>query len=291
MTKCESVICCRVSPVEKAHVVRIVKNNLGKLTLAIGDGANDVNMIQEAHIGIGIYGQEGMNAVQASDYAIPEFKGLWRLLMVHGRWSYVRISEMILYFFYKNMIFTIPQVVFCFFSGFSGQSIFDDWYISFYNLAFTSLPLVVRAVFDKDLYYRKWTLKNNEQVIDTMSNLKQNYPFLYYVGQKGEIFTLQNLIIWISTGVAFGTAIFLMIMRCVDTEVINGLGYNADIWVVSIMLYTCIIFVSCEVTLGGGHQAGDVHEDVDLDELGGHSLLLVLHLHRVRVPGGHAQLL
>ena len=148
MTKCESVICCRVSPKEKADVVRIVKNNLGKITLAIGDGANDVNMIQEAHIGIGIYGQEGMRAVQASDYAIPEFKGLWRLLMVHGRWSYVRISEMILYFFYKNMIFTIPQVVFCFMNGFSGQSIFDDWYISFYNLAFTSMPLVIRAVFD-----------------------------------------------------------------------------------------------------------------------------------------------
>jgi P-type E1-E2 ATPase len=114
MTKCESVICCRVSPKEKADVVRLVKNNLGKITLAIGDGANDVNMIQEAHIGIGIYGQEGMRAVQSSDYALPEFKALWKLLLVHGRLSYIRISEMILYFFYKNMILTCGQYVFLF---------------------------------------------------------------------------------------------------------------------------------------------------------------------------------
>ena len=95
MTHCDSVICCRVSPKEKADVVRLVKQNLGKITLAIGDGANDVNMIQEAHIGIGIYGKEGMRAVQSSDYAIPEFKALWRLLFVHGRWCYFRNSELI----------------------------------------------------------------------------------------------------------------------------------------------------------------------------------------------------
>ena len=86
----------------------MVKNKLNKLTLAIGDGANDVNMIQEAHVGVGIFGHEGMRATVASDFALPEFKCLWRLLLVHGRWSYFRISELILYFFYKNMVFTIP---------------------------------------------------------------------------------------------------------------------------------------------------------------------------------------
>ena len=83
--------------------------------------------------------------------------------MVHGRWSYIRISEMILYFFYKNMIFTIPQVVYCFYNAYSGQSIFDDWYISFYNLAFTSIPLVIRAVFDQDLYYKSWITENEDK--------------------------------------------------------------------------------------------------------------------------------
>lgn len=72
---CEAVICCRVTPKQKADVVRMIKGSMDKITLAIGDGANDVNMIQEAHIGVGIYGQEGMRAVQASDFAIPEFQG------------------------------------------------------------------------------------------------------------------------------------------------------------------------------------------------------------------------
>lgn len=85
-------MCCRLLPSQKADVVRLVRNKLGKITLAIGDGANDVPMIKEAHIGVGLFGEEGMGAVQASDYALPEFRMLWRLLLVHGRWNYIRIS-------------------------------------------------------------------------------------------------------------------------------------------------------------------------------------------------------
>jgi magnesium-transporting ATPase (P-type) len=85
MKDCESVICCRVTPKQKAQVVRLVKRNLGKIALAIGDGANDVNMIQEGDIGVGIFGLEGMQAANASDFAIPEFKALDKLLFVHGR--------------------------------------------------------------------------------------------------------------------------------------------------------------------------------------------------------------
>ena len=94
-----------------------------------------------------------MSAVQASDYALPEFRMLWRLLLVHGRWNYMRISEMILYFFYKNMLFTLPQFIAGFFNGFSGQTIFDDIYITLYNLAFTSIPLLFRAVLEQDVNY------------------------------------------------------------------------------------------------------------------------------------------
>ncbi len=88
-----------------------------------------------------------MSAVQASDYAIPEFRMLWRLMFVHGRWNYIRVSEMILYFTYKSLLFTIPRVVFATFNGYSGQPIFDDYYIALYNILFTSLPLLVRALF------------------------------------------------------------------------------------------------------------------------------------------------
>jgi phospholipid-transporting ATPase len=147
------VVCCRLLPSQKAEVVKVVRQHLNKITLAIGDGANDVPMIKEAHIGVGLFGEEGMGAVQASDYALPEFRMLWRLLLVHGRWNYIRISEMILYFFYKNMLFTIPQFLTAFYCGFSSQTIFDDWYVTLYNLAFTSIPLIIRAVLEQDVNY------------------------------------------------------------------------------------------------------------------------------------------
>lgn len=104
--QCASVICCRVSPKQKAQVVNLVKKGLKVMTLAIGDGANDVSMIQEANIGIGISGVEGRQAVMASDYAIAQFRFLRKLLLVHGRWSYLRTAEMIMGFFFKNVVWT-----------------------------------------------------------------------------------------------------------------------------------------------------------------------------------------
>ena len=90
LSRADSVICCRMNPKQKGDIVKMVKKYINKITLGIGDGANDVNMIQEADIGIGLYGKEGLRAVQSSDYALVEFKALWRLLFVHGRWSYLR---------------------------------------------------------------------------------------------------------------------------------------------------------------------------------------------------------
>lgn len=122
------------------------------LTLAIGDGANDVSMIKEAHVGIGIYGNEGLRAVQASDFAIPEFKTLHRLLLVHGRVRYIALSRFILYFFYKNCALTIPQFMFAYFSGYSAMSIFDDFYIQLYNALFAQFPASILAILYWDLH-------------------------------------------------------------------------------------------------------------------------------------------
>lgn len=86
----------------QAYIVKVVKEQLRARTLAIGDGANDVSMIQTADVGIGVYGREGTQAVMAADFAIARFSMLTRLLLVHGHWCYDRLSRMILYFFYKN---------------------------------------------------------------------------------------------------------------------------------------------------------------------------------------------
>ncbi|GAA6110536.1 probable phospholipid-transporting ATPase VD isoform X1 [Tachysurus ichikawai] len=101
---CRSVICCRSTPLQKSQVVRLVGDSLRVMALAIGDGANDVSMIQVADVGVGISGQEGMQAVMSSDFAISRFKHLRKLLLVHGHWCYNRLANMILYFFYKNVV-------------------------------------------------------------------------------------------------------------------------------------------------------------------------------------------
>jgi len=106
---CKAVICCRVSPLQKALVVKLVKRHLKALLLAIGDGANDVSMIQAAHVGVGISGVEGLQAARSADVAIGQFRFLRKLLLVHGSWSYQRLSKIILYFFYKNIALYMTQ--------------------------------------------------------------------------------------------------------------------------------------------------------------------------------------
>ena len=189
-SKCDSVVCFRMSPNDKGGVVSLVKDYRQRVTLAIGDGANDVNMIKRAHIGVGLYGQEGLRAAQSGDYALVNFKSLWKLLFVHGHWSYIRISEMILYFYYKNTIFTFVQFLFCLENAYSGQTLFDSYYITFFNLFFTSWPLLIRATFDNDIHYKKWSHvgQTNSKFLTEDFLIKQFYPYLYYIGQKNKSF-------------------------------------------------------------------------------------------------------
>ncbi|KAG8521155.1 LOW QUALITY PROTEIN: putative phospholipid-transporting ATPase IH, partial [Galemys pyrenaicus] len=119
---CSAVLCCRMAPLQKAQIVKLIKlSKEHPITLAVGDGANDVSMILEAHVGIGVIGKEGRQAARNSDYAIPKFKHLKKMLLVHGHLYYVRISELVQYFFYKNVCFIFPQFLYQFFCGFSQQ--------------------------------------------------------------------------------------------------------------------------------------------------------------------------
>ncbi|CAN2388474.1 phospholipid-translocating ATPase activity, partial [Pristimantis euphronides] len=148
---CSAVICCRATPLQKSQVVKLVRNSLKVMTLAIGDGANDVSMIQVADVGVGISGQEGMQAVMSSDYAVSHFKHLRKLLLVHGHWCYTRLANMILYFFYKNVMFVNLLFWYQFFCGFSGSTMVDVWMLILFNLIFTSVPPLVYGVLDKDV--------------------------------------------------------------------------------------------------------------------------------------------
>ncbi|CAG9335514.1 unnamed protein product [Blepharisma stoltei] len=239
---CKTVICCRVTPGEKREIVKLMKDNTGIKTLAVGDGANDVSMILEAHIGVGIYGEEGMQAVQASDYSIGEFKFLWELLLVHGRFNYIRQSEMIMYFFYKNLVFTMPHFFFGFYCAYSGQAFYDDWYITFYNLIFTALPLLMRALFERDIEIPKRSEVG--QTAQTKKDLLRHLiPKVYEVGRDNRIFTPFHFWTWNLMGYIHAVAVFFIPLYASEEGIMNSRGYNYSQWGLSVTSFSCIIFV------------------------------------------------
>ncbi|XP_035895954.1 phospholipid-transporting ATPase ID isoform X2 [Anopheles stephensi] len=191
---CKAVICCRVTPLQKAMVVELIKRAKNAVTLAIGDGANDVSMIKAAHIGVGISGQEGMQAVLASDYSIAQFKFLERLLLVHGRWSYYRMCKFLRYFFYKNFAFTLCHFWYAFFCGFSAQTVFDPMFISVYNLFYTSLPVLALGIFEQDV--------SDKSSVD--------YPKLYAPGITNALFNTTEFIRSVLHGIFSSLILFLI---------------------------------------------------------------------------------
>lgn len=231
---CASVICCRSSPKQKALVTRLVKMRPGSTTLAIGDGANDVGMLQEADIGIGISGVEGMQAVMSSDIAIAQFRFLERLLLVHGHWCYRRISSMICYFFYKNITFGFTLFFYEMYTSFSGQPAYNDWFMSFYNVFFTSLPVIALGVFDQDV----------------SSKLCLKFPLLYQEGVQNVLFSWKRISGWALNGVASSAIIFFFCIRAMEHQSFREGGEVADLQILGTTLYTCVVWVvNCQMAL------------------------------------------
>ncbi|XP_029421564.1 probable phospholipid-transporting ATPase VD isoform X2 [Nannospalax galili] len=196
---CQAVVCCRATPLQKSEVVKLIRNHLHVMTLAIGDGANDVSMIQVADIGIGVSGQEGMQAVMASDFAISQFRHLSKLLLVHGHWCYTRLSNMILYFFYKNVAYVNLLFWYQFFCGFSGTSMTDYWVLIFFNLLFTSAPPVIYGVLEKDVS------------AETLLQL----PELYQSGQQSETYQGSDIDIFTFGNPLNTAALFIILLHLV----------------------------------------------------------------------------
>lgn len=176
---CRSVLCCRSTPLQKSMVVKLVRNKLKVMTLAIGDGANDVSMIQVADVGVGISGQEGMQAVMASDFALPRFSYLQKLLLVHGHWCYSRLANMILYFFYKNAMFVALIFWYQFYCGFSGSAMIDQWYLIFFNLMFSAFPQLITGTLDKDVSAE--TLQRLPQLYRSGQHSEEYKPYMFWM--------------------------------------------------------------------------------------------------------------
>ena len=226
-----AVICCRVSPLQKSQVVKLMKNyDKKKITLAIGDGGNDVSMIMEAHIGIGIYGEEGLRAAQSSDYAIGEFQVLRRLLFFHGFLNLMRNSIMVIYFFYKNFVFTIIHFFYGFWNNFSGQTIIEDWFISLFNLVFTSIPLAVRGILDISVRPEDGNI------------VKILIPYLYKEQREKPHFNIKNFLLNLLKGIIHSLINYFFTLNIIQGE-IDEKGHNSNIWAISVVLFTNILLI------------------------------------------------
>lgn len=180
-TQCETVVCCRVSPAQKALTVKLVKDGRKAMTLSIGDGANDVAMIQEANIGCGLLGLEGSQAAMSADYAFGQFRFLTKLLLVHGRWSYQRISDMHSNFFYKNVTWTFGLFWFLPFTSFDATYLYQYTFILLCNVVFTSLPVSALGAFDQDIH-AKAALAFPQLYVRGIRGLEYTKPkFWYYM--------------------------------------------------------------------------------------------------------------
>ncbi|KAM4664395.1 phospholipid-transporting ATPase IG isoform 1-T1 [Discoglossus pictus] len=225
--KCTAVLCCRMAPLQKAQIVKMVKNCKGNpITLSVGDGANDVSMILEAHVGIGIKGKEGRQAARNSDYAVPKFKHLKKLLLVHGHLYYVRIAHLVQYFFYKNLCFILPQFLYQFFCGFSQQPLYDAAYLTMYNICFTSLPILAYSLLEQHITID--TLKTNPKLYMRISDnaMLKWWPFLY----------------WTMLGAFEGLVFFFGVYFLFQNPSLEGNGQVFGNWSFGTIVFTTLVF-------------------------------------------------
>ncbi|CAH8531649.1 unnamed protein product [Schistosoma bovis] len=233
---CKSVICCRVSPWQKAQLVKLVRQSIkDAVTLAIGDGANDVGMIQvhfvivAAHVGVGISGMEGRQAACASDYAIAQFRFLNKLLLVHGAWNYNRLTKLILYSFYKNVCLYLIQFWFAILSGFSGQIVFERWSIGLYNVIFTAAPPMALGLFDRSC---------------SVNNCLK-YPELYKDTQASASFNPKVFFCWILNSIYHSSLLFWIPLLAFSVGTVYANGQTSSLLVLGNSVYTYVVVTVC----------------------------------------------
>lgn len=221
----DSVICCRASPAQKALLVKSIRKRVNKsVTLAIGDGANDIAMIQEAHVGIGITGKEGLQAARSSDYSIAQFRFLTKLLLVHGRWNYVRVCKYTVGTFWKEMLFYLTQAQYQRFAGYTGTSLYEPWSLSMFNTLFTSLPVIFLGVFEKDL----------------AASTLLAVPELYTKGQRNGGFNWTIYLGWMFMAASGAVAVFFCMFGIFGHQVVTN---DATLFAMGDMTFSAVVLI------------------------------------------------
>ena len=244
-SSCDSVIACRVSPAQKAQLVQLVRRYVvpEPVTLAIGDGANDVGMIQEAHVGVGISGKEGQQAVNSSDFAIAQFRYLETLLLIHGRWNFMRQSTVVLFSFYKNAVMAGCLIIYSAQNLYSGTPLFDEWIIAMLNFV-AGMPIAALGFWDRSLdkeYVRAHpevygATRRNELITN---RIRLRWVALVFV----HVFSLYYLTVpALATRGAGSSSAFLGLMRNEDRDT-PGNGEGGDLKSVGLVTFTCMIIL------------------------------------------------
>jgi magnesium-transporting ATPase (P-type)/class 3 adenylate cyclase len=235
-SQCRSVIACRVSPLQKAQLTKLVKSGVGSakppLTVAVGDGGNDVTMIQEAHVGIGMRGQEGTQALRAADYVIGQFQHLERLILYHGRCNYQRTLKLVYYSFYKNSALVLTLFYFQWWAGNSGTTMFESWLGAGWNVGWTFLPIVVLGITDYDM--------------DAQTVL--NFPAVYRETRSGHNFSLLGLGSWMLNGAWHSFTVFGLMYATVLSAGRDSDGRELGHWACgSIVNFALVVLVNLKL--------------------------------------------
>ncbi|KAI1491977.1 P-type ATPase [Biscogniauxia mediterranea] len=218
--KIDSVICCRASPAQKSIIVKAIRQRVPKaLTLAIGDGANDLAMISASHVGVGISGKEGLQAARVADYAIAQFRFLQRLLLVHGRWNYVRTGKFILATFWKEMYFYLPTAMYQRYNGYTGTSLYESWSLTVFNTLFTSLCVICMGVWEQDL--------SAETLLAV--------PELYVYGQRNSELNIPRFLRWMTAAAAEGVAVWLGVWASYN---VFGMARDQNLFALGDLVFT-----------------------------------------------------
>lgn len=225
-TKLSAVVACRCSPTQKADVARLIRHHTKKRVCCIGDGGNDVSMIQAADVGVGIVGKEGKQASLAADFSVTQFSHLTKLLMWHGRNSYRRSAKLAQFVIHRGLIISIMQAVFSAIFYFAPIALYQGWLMVGYATIYTMAP-VFSLVLDRDV---------NE-------DLALIYPELYKELTKGRALSFKTFFQWLMISVYQGAAIMIMSLLLFETEFLNIVSISFTALVINEL-----IMVALEIT-------------------------------------------
>jgi phospholipid-transporting ATPase len=224
----QSCVCCRLSPLQKKMLVDVVRmKDKRTITLAIGDGANDVPMISGAHLGVAVRGKEGAQAVQVSDVAISQFRFLVPLLLCHGRRAYRKVALFLCYYLYKNVCLLMGDVVWMHMDNYRGRIAFPEYLSINYNVFFTSWHILFVLGFDMD-------------VPDEVAN---STPALYLVGPQRQLFNKKVFSGWCICAVYHGCAAWVVAQFMVIKDAVYDNTQPGQFWEGSITAFTIIIAI------------------------------------------------